>query len=241
MNDIFKVGVKRYLYHAELVRFRKYEMGVSQVEFSKYLEMRVNKYQEIEQLKRYPTEDESHLIADFLGVNAYQLFPKWTIPIYGARMDCKIVDISPVQLGSREVLALADPKENEVELSREKTGEIMKALNTLEPRQKKIIELRYGFNGEIPLTLDEIGKKIGVSRERVRQIEHKAINKLRCFHRDLRGLIIETKKRDDRQYEINKYETARYWGERYWGYKDKYETYEERRQRLNKCHINPGW
>ena len=42
-----------------------------------------------------------------------------------------------------------------------------------------MIELRYGITGDEPLTLVEIGKCIGVTRERVRQIEIAAINKLR--------------------------------------------------------------
>ncbi|MBK5230898.1 MAG: sigma-70 family RNA polymerase sigma factor [Thermoleophilia bacterium] len=55
-------------------------------------------------------------------------------------------------------------------------------LKQLKDRERRVIELRYGITGEEPLTLVEIGKCIGVTRERVRQIEIAAIKKLRRGH-----------------------------------------------------------
>ena len=52
-------------------------------------------------------------------------------------------------------------------------------LSQLGDRERRVIELRYGITGDEPLTLVEIGKYIGVTRERVRQIEIAAIQKLR--------------------------------------------------------------
>ncbi|WP_461642967.1 sigma-70 family RNA polymerase sigma factor [Ligilactobacillus equi] len=49
----------------------------------------------------------------------------------------------------------------------------------LKPRERRIIELRYGLNGGEPQTLEEISKVFGVTRERIRQIESKALRKLR--------------------------------------------------------------
>ncbi|MDR3049603.1 MAG: sigma-70 family RNA polymerase sigma factor [Elusimicrobiota bacterium] len=57
--------------------------------------------------------------------------------------------------------------------------ELQKVLNTLTPRESEIISLRYGIGIGYPSTLEEVGKKFGVTRERVRQIEAKAIRKLR--------------------------------------------------------------
>ena len=56
---------------------------------------------------------------------------------------------------------------------------IDKMLKTLNPREERIIRLRYGLEDNIIHTLEEIGKEYGITRERVRQIEVKAIRKLR--------------------------------------------------------------
>jgi RNA polymerase primary sigma factor len=56
-------------------------------------------------------------------------------------------------------------------------------LKELSDREKKIIQLRYGLAGEGPYTLEETGKVLGITRERVRQIQEKAISKLRKFNR----------------------------------------------------------
>jgi RNA polymerase primary sigma factor len=56
---------------------------------------------------------------------------------------------------------------------------IHQVLRQLSTREMRIIELRFGLSGEGPLTLEETGKALGITRERVRQIQEKAINKLR--------------------------------------------------------------
>jgi RNA polymerase primary sigma factor len=57
--------------------------------------------------------------------------------------------------------------------------EVASWIDTLGNDEKQVIILRYGLDGEETQTLEAIGKKFGVTRERVRQIEQKAINKLR--------------------------------------------------------------
>jgi RNA polymerase primary sigma factor len=54
-----------------------------------------------------------------------------------------------------------------------------RVLSNLSEREVKIIQLRFGLTGEGPLTLEETGKLLGITRERVRQIQEKAIFKLR--------------------------------------------------------------
>jgi len=57
--------------------------------------------------------------------------------------------------------------------------EIERALATLSPREAEVIRLYFGLNIEQPLTLEEIGEKFSLTRERVRQIKEKAIRRLR--------------------------------------------------------------
>jgi RNA polymerase primary sigma factor len=53
------------------------------------------------------------------------------------------------------------------------------ALKNLSPREAKVLEMRFGLSGQPARTLEEVGKEFGVTRERIRQIEAKAIRKLR--------------------------------------------------------------
>ena len=79
---------------------------------------------------------------------------------------------------------IADPNSNESmdsmdrNLQKEHLGTWLSQLNE---RERRIIELRFGLAGQEPLTLAEIGRQINVSRERVRQLESKAILKLRMM------------------------------------------------------------
>ncbi|HET6464825.1 MAG TPA: RNA polymerase sigma factor RpoD/SigA [Nitrospiria bacterium] len=59
--------------------------------------------------------------------------------------------------------------------------EIEKWLGTLKENERKVVTLRFGLAGEMSHTLEEIGNVFGLTRERVRQIEHSAITKLRAI------------------------------------------------------------
>ncbi|ULQ60196.1 sigma-70 family RNA polymerase sigma factor [Brucepastera parasyntrophica] len=67
---------------------------------------------------------------------------------------------------------------------------LKEAFKSLSDREAKIIDLRFGLSGEGPLTLEETGKLLGITRERVRQIQSKAVSKLfkrtelESFHAD---------------------------------------------------------
>ena len=63
--------------------------------------------------------------------------------------------------------------------NRELTGRVNDILETLSEREEKIIRLRFGIGEKAEYTLEEIGKLFNVSRERIRQIEKKALNRLR--------------------------------------------------------------
>jgi RNA polymerase primary sigma factor len=59
---------------------------------------------------------------------------------------------------------------------------LRKALETLSYRERRVLELRYGLGDQHPRTLDEVGRKFRVTRERIRQVEHQALKKLQNVH-----------------------------------------------------------
>jgi RNA polymerase primary sigma factor len=62
-------------------------------------------------------------------------------------------------------------------------GEIERSLSTLSERQKDVVNLYFGIGVEHPMSLEDIGSQFDLTRERVRQIKDKAINKLRTTSR----------------------------------------------------------
>src|SRR5262249_24742403 len=57
--------------------------------------------------------------------------------------------------------------------------QLQEVLEGLAPNEQKVIRLRFGLDDQTPRTLKQIGDEMGLSRERIRQIEAKALNKLR--------------------------------------------------------------
>jgi len=69
------------------------------------------------------------------------------------------------------------------------TEQILKVLNTLTPKEEKVIRMRFGIGFDKDHTLEEVGRHFSITRERVRQIEAKALRKLKHPHR-LRALKV---------------------------------------------------
>jgi RNA polymerase primary sigma factor len=75
-----------------------------------------------------------------------------------------------------DVHALA-PHEQTAQQAR--TTELAGALEQLNPRMRRVLTLRFGLDGEPPQTLEEVGAQLGITRERVRQLETRALRELR--------------------------------------------------------------
>ena len=77
---------------------------------------------------------------------------------------------------------LADPRTpspDEAMLNESQMSKIIDLLNDLDERESKILRMRYGLDGDEPMTLKEIGRRIKLTRERVRQIEGESLRKIK--------------------------------------------------------------
>lgn len=67
---------------------------------------------------------------------------------------------------------------------RESLNRMWTVLELLDDREKKVLAMRFGLNGEAPQTLEDVSREVGRTRERVRQIQNQALEKLRVFLKD---------------------------------------------------------
>ena len=68
---------------------------------------------------------------------------------------------------------------DEMSAQKSRSMELARALAHLNPRMRRVLALRFGLDGETPQTLEEVGVGLGITRERVRQLESRALRELR--------------------------------------------------------------
>lgn len=128
----------------------------------------------MQELDREPTLEE---IADFTNLTIDKIKQALEAQKEPISMD------KPIDHDEKTVLAeyVVDTENNPLEFARSYIlkERIEEVLQTLSKRERKILEYRFGLNGHPPKTLEEVGAIFGITRERVRQIEAKAIKRLR--------------------------------------------------------------
>ena len=141
----------------------------------KISKMKRASYQLSEKLGREPTDAELAAKLDMSPAKVTQLR---SISVRPASLDAPI--------GEDDVAEFSEIVGDEnaltpFELLRDKTlrEDISEVLSEIEPREAEILILRFGLDGSKPQTLEEVGKKFKVTRERVRQIQNIALSKLR--------------------------------------------------------------
>ncbi len=125
-------------------------------------------------LGRPPTHDE---IAKFLGLSKKKLaIIKKAIRVANAGAQSDQTDSG---WGIEEMLMddRTDTPESELGKS-DDLKQVLQLLDKMDPREATVLRLRFGLNDEEPKTLKEIGEQLGLTRERVRQIENEALEKL---------------------------------------------------------------
>ncbi len=126
-----------------------------------------------DRLGRTPSDQE---IAKALGMTKKQAaIAKKALRIYCGQPSRS--DSGP----SMEELLTDDPsKSPDTQLQvHEEIGRVLQEIDCLDERESKVLKLRYGLNGENPMTLSGIGERLRLTRERVRQIERDALRKIR--------------------------------------------------------------
>jgi len=140
-----------------------------------------------EELGRTPTPEE---IARVLGLQKKKLpIIKKAIRIYNSTPQTDQTD-SGWSLG--EMVTddrLKNPEEELVE--HDDLSHVREMLETMDGRESTVLKMRFGLHGEEPHTLKEIGEKLGLTRERVRQIETEALNRLAEGLQDPRERLLE--------------------------------------------------
>src|ERR1700724_1885000 len=141
----------------------------------KISKMRRVSLQMSEELGREPTDEE---LAEEIGISSGKVSQLKTVSIRPASLDAPISDDDSTEFG--EIVGDEDAQ-TPFELLRDKNlrDEVSELLEVLDDRERKIIFQRFGLDGGKPKTLEEVGKKFGVTRERIRQLQNIALSKLR--------------------------------------------------------------
>ncbi|MFZ5552203.1 MAG: sigma-70 family RNA polymerase sigma factor [Bacteroidota bacterium] len=140
---------------------------------------KINKaFSKLEQTyERIPT---SHELAEVLEITPEEVKNAMSYSGRHVSMDAPLKEGEDDSSNMYDVLMSDDsPKPDNALLKDSLRKEIERSLTTLTPREADVVRLYFGLSGNHPLTLEEIGEKFDLTRERVRQIKEKAVRRLK--------------------------------------------------------------
>lgn len=129
----------------------------------------------VQELGREPTNEE---ISEHMGIEVDKVNEIRKIAQEPVSLETPIGEEDDSHLGDfiEDETAIAPDEAANFSMLKEQLNQV---LSTLSDREKKVLELRFGLNDGTPRTLEEVGKEFEVTRERIRQIEAKALRKLK--------------------------------------------------------------
>jgi len=139
----------------------------------------------LQELGREPTHEE---IAEEMDISEEEVAKTISISQTHLSLDApltpgednKLLDYLPDNM---------NPTPDEQTFEKALTEAIEESLSSLKEREAKILRLYFGLDGEEPMTLEQIGSLLGITRERVRQIKEKALSRLRHVSRARAGVV----------------------------------------------------
>jgi len=185
----FRLGLKQRLYNWNM-RIAREVKGWRQADLANASGIGAATISQIETLRYFPKRNQAERIAEVLGQTIESLFPEWLKEFKLKELPKAIEDrcISLEEAIKRHLIApellletnigwgeTPEDIEKRVGLGRL----IPEVLETLTPRERKVIELRFGLDDGGSRTLAEVGGEFNITRDRIRQIEAKALRKLR--------------------------------------------------------------
>jgi RNA polymerase sigma factor (sigma-70 family) len=141
-------------------------------------------------MEKYGRQPTAFEIAEVSGLDLDQVVIALECPDDCVSLDHPVGDAGDASLGDFvEDTQADDPFVVAADMARR--DELERALSMLDTREREVIQLRYGLTGGGPRTLSDVGRQLDVTRERIRQIERKALTKLRhpSFAYDLESLL----------------------------------------------------
>jgi RNA polymerase primary sigma factor len=126
---------------------------------------------------------------DFSRGNKFSTYATWAImKNYARSIPEEKRRRERYQTGKEELFDIApDTRSDEQELlasAEQKTHQVNRLLEYLDPRERQILRMRAGLDNAEGMTLEEIGQQLGITKERVRQLNVRIINKLRTIARE---------------------------------------------------------
>lgn len=183
-KDEWELG-RRVSYFNGTLRKLRLERGLTQRQLAEKAGLNKTVISHYETMHITPSKETAEKIANALGVKAEKVFPEFLnmVSDYVPKTEIKYAQLSVQALeayNEKHKFLMEDNTSPEDTFRRNDIyDKIEESLYHLTERERKVIRMRYGLDGEDPHTLEEVGNEFDVHRERIRQIEMKALSKLR--------------------------------------------------------------